>query len=143
VLNATGTLVQTGPGSSLTDKAVRLTWVYPKDNDLVGFQIYRSIDGSQMRSYKFVSLADAYNPNNSTTWAAMDDDINIKAMLVKSSYVKPGITAGTVVTITPTIINKPTVTGPIGSVTLNYQIMAVYIDGGQSALSTQVQVVVQ
>ncbi|MEO6037829.1 MAG: hypothetical protein ABIQ93_05395, partial [Saprospiraceae bacterium] len=65
IQNLTATLLNGPP------KQVQLVWNYPQDVDLVGFQIYRGIDNSQMRSFKFVSAS----PSTGTgTYAYLDTD---------------------------------------------------------------------
>ncbi len=50
ILNFTGSLVSSG-GSDYSHAL--LEWDYPKDVDLIGFQIYRGYDSSSMFSYRF------------------------------------------------------------------------------------------
>ncbi|MBL7774847.1 MAG: hypothetical protein JNK89_02535, partial [Saprospiraceae bacterium] len=110
---------------------VRLTWDYPQDVDLVGFQIFRAIDTSQMRSYRFVS------PMLSTfagsDFMFIDTDLNMKQLFVKKVFTQP--VNGTGVPVNPTKVNAPLSQAPNAQIFLHYQVMAVFADGAQSPLS--------
>jgi uncharacterized protein len=123
---------------------VRLRWTYAPDMDLAGFQIYRAIDTSKMRSFKFISLATLGTSMTPNQYGYDDWDMELKTLLLKDAFTKPPAQpGGTFTTVVPVVVNKPLSTAPNASVTLRYQVMAVCFDGAQSPLSPEVQVVVQ
>lgn len=122
---------------------VRLRWNHDPDIDLAGFQIYRAIDTSQMRSFKFVA-ATHIGTSNSNLFGYDDTDMELKTLLQKMLFTKPPDQSGGFATaVVPLVINKPISVAPNAFITLRYQVMAVYFDGAQSLLSSEVQVVVQ
>ncbi len=119
---------------------VRIRWNYANDVDLAGFQIYRAIDNSQTRSFKFVGTMGV---GGATGLYGFDDfDMEIRTLLQKSLFTKPPAQpGGLATTITPQVVNKGINGAPFN--TLRYRIMAVYMDGAQSPLSDELQVVIQ
>ena len=135
IQNLTATLLPDNP------KRVQLQWNYPKDVDLVGFQIYRAIDNSQMRSFKFVDASYSAGPDTHTY---LDTDTDLKNTPQKSVFIQPAtVPGGGTTTITAAVVNKPISTTQSAFITLKYQVMAVFMDGAQSPLSSTVQVTFQ
>lgn len=123
-------------------KRAQLTWTYPPDVDLVGFQIYRAIDNSQMRSLKFIASA---NPIFSGgNYMYIDSDTNLKNIPQRAIFVQPpAVPGGPTNTVVAAVVNKPANVAPNAFITLKYQVMAVYQDGAQSPMSGIVQVIFQ
>lgn len=132
---------------------VILEWDYIKDDpDLAGFQIYRSFDTCAMQSYRFITVAQALNAAVAVSagqiFAFTDTDVDFKIPvqsnytgLIDANTVVTGGTVtviGTTVSVTPQSPNLPQ--SPQDGVTINYWVMAKYIDGGYSALSEKVEV---
>ena len=145
ITNFTGQLVDNG-------HVAILEWDYIKDDpDLIGFQVYRSFDTCAMQTYQFITVEEALD-NVLTTgsnglFAFVDYDLDFRVP-VQTTYVanvdaNTVVTGGTVVAIgtsvsvTPQSPNLPQ--SPQDGVTINYWVMAKYIDGGYSALSEKVE----
>jgi len=144
--NFTGQLIDSG-------NAALLEWDYvAEDPDLAGFQMYRSFDTCSMQSYEFITVEEASDNaiamGSSQKYAFIDFDLGFRVP-VQTTYVttydaNTVVTGGTVtvngntVSVTPQSQNLPQ--SPANGVTINYWVMAKYIDGGYSALSERVEV---
>lgn len=126
---------------------VALTWNYNFDVDLVGFQIYRAIDTSRMRMFKFVPptvTAAGSGTGGVGNFSYLDTDIKIKTVFTKLVFLQPAASAGAPPTaVSPTVVNQPISKAQNAIITLRYQIMAVFADGAQSPLTPEVQVQIQ
>jgi hypothetical protein len=144
--NFTGQLIDSG-------NAALLEWDYTKDDPgLAGFQIYRSFDTCAMQSYRFITvneaLEDVVASSSSALFAFIDFDLDfwvpVQTTYVTTYDANTVVTGGTVtvigttVSVTPQSPNLPQ--SPQDGVTINYWVMAKYIDGGYSALSEKVEV---
>lgn len=136
-------LAAVGVPSTGTTSRIILTWEYDKDVDLVGFQIFRAVDTSLTRPFKFVAVADVSYQQSSTTHSCqfLDYDIDFQAFPVRTTYLQPP--AGFLSNITTTVSVQPgALNQPIGSSPpeLHYQVAAIFADGAQSPLSGVVSV---
>ena len=140
-------------GTLVPDVGVNLNWSYLKDVDLEGFQIYRSIDGGPLRVYGFLPFNGTYNYNSNTgipEFSYYDDDLDMDNVPVQNNYSSPYdylttytggsiSTVGGTVNITPppqnTNLPNPTL---IGNHNFTYKVMAKFLDGAMSPLSTEV-----
>ncbi|HLP94662.1 MAG TPA: hypothetical protein VK168_11535 [Saprospiraceae bacterium] len=116
-------------------KRVQLTWNYAPDMDLVGFQIYRGIDNSPLRSFKFIPIT---SPNGIHVF--IDGDTNLKVVPKKVTFLQPALAGGPPIPVNPGALNQPVNVSPNAFMALRYQVMAVFADGAQSPLSPVVQV---
>lgn len=146
--NLVGTLVL---GSvSLDARYVLLSWDYDKNAiDLEGFQIYRGIDSSDLRAYKFITLAQGQqfaSNYGATQWAFADYDLDFVNVKVQNSYVaangpitNPGgnPTSGTN-TVHP--ISPNTASSPMNGTGLTYRVMAKFYNGATSPLSIPISI---
>ncbi|MBK8924063.1 MAG: fibronectin type III domain-containing protein [Saprospirales bacterium] len=128
---------------SPVQKGVQLNWNYTPDIDLVGFQIYRAIDTSQLRSFKFIP-ATALTAVTGNNFGYLDTDMAIKTTFTKLTFVQPAATAGgTSTTFTASLVNQPVSKAANAVITLKYAVMAVFADGAQSPMSPTVSVQIQ
>lgn len=81
ILNLTGSLTQFSAFAGAT-----ISWRYPKDVDLTGFQIYRGFDSLSIRSYRFFpappptnsDIMFATSSGGSTSYTFLDQDMDFK-----------------------------------------------------------------
>lgn len=124
---------------------VMLSWSYGQDVDLVGFQIYRAIDTSRMRSFKFIPpTSTSVGTGGLGNFRYFDTDIQLKTLFTKLTFFQPSTTAGVPPTaFSPTVVNQPISKAQNATIILRYQVMAVFADGAQSPLTPEVQVQIQ
>lgn len=140
---------------------VSLTWTYPLDIDLIGFQIYRGFDSTAVRSYRFFPVPP---PNNSTEmlmspegnghrFSFVDRDMDFK-IPVQTEFVFPNNPANpnkalpppnTGATTSTFVIPNPNVPPPgvLTGTKIYYWVMAQFADGSTSPLAGFVEVVVE
>lgn len=148
--NFAGGMAPYGGGGLDVDSIAVLLWNYDKDIDLEGFQIYRGIDTSDLRAYKFISYAEASEVAGNVSYLGLafaDFDLDFVNIPVQTNYTSSTTivnsggnpTSGSnVFPLNPNIANNPT-----SGVTLVYKVMAKFVDGGTSPLSKKVEVFVQ
>ena len=132
------------------DSVLLLEWDYEKDVDLEGFQIYRGIDSSDIRAFKFVTYEQARQVAvgiSSTGLAFTDFDLDFVNVPVQTNYVAGGTipnSGGNPFSGTNVFpVNPNTANNPQSGVTLIYKVMAKFVDGGTSPLTHKVAVFVQ
>jgi hypothetical protein len=127
--------------------SVILSWDYEDDIDLVGFQIYRGIDTSQMRSYKAISLSQLMSvdlPGGQFTHYYFEDtDTKIRnaKVPVQTFYAAPVDIVGTSpVPIKPLLSNNAIKAQLNAPVKLKYSVMGVFADGALTPLTYPITV---
>ena len=129
------------------DDLVRLSWYYPEDIDLVGFQIYRGLDTSQIRSFKTVHMSQiiSTDPNVANMKYYVFEDIdtefnNPKVPLQTSFGHSPDVGGAPPVKVNPGLINQPINPATTTSVTLKYRVLGLFADGAMTPLTFPAQV---
>jgi hypothetical protein len=156
--------IQNFTGSYVSSpKSVALTWNYPKDADLIGFEVFRSVqDSNHLRAYGFLAIPPPSNGSGTSAfdvsatysggqWVCRfaDKDLNFHLPQVNNfvnlsgSSVNPNQsvpTPGLSSSAQPYVTSNPNnLSGQSGGNTqptkLYYRVMAKFADGGYSALS--------
>ncbi len=137
VQNFTGQLLQ------IPHSLVLLQWDYMKDPDLIGFQIYRGIDTSQMRSYKFLTVQQAKSGwidvggNPGLQYGFVDNDLDFQ---IPKQTIYTMANLGTNTGGNPSSGNNvysinPNQTTLVNHHILHYQVMAKFANGASSPLT--------